>query len=214
MHHRARDITGLQVGYLTALRYAGSNGKSSLWLVRCVCGNEKILEAGELLKMRKRGVKASCGCMKRKTISEKNKKHGMSKHPAFGVWHCMKQRCETPTHPAWKNYGGRGITVCPEWSASFDAFWRDMGPTYRQGLTLDRIDNDKGYSKANCRWATHKTQAANTRNVVLVEGIPAGDWADQHGVKRTTLYYRLAHGCPLEHLADAPDTKRKFRSLI
>ena len=213
MHHRARDLTGLRVGYLTAISYAGSNGKSSLWKVRCDCGKEKQMEASEFMKQKKKGIRASCGCMKRKTIGEKQQKHGMSKHPAFAVWHSMKQRCECPTHHAYKNYGGRGIKVCERWSSSFENFWGDMGPTYKRGLTLDRIDVNKGYAPENCRWATPKEQANNTRNTVYVLGKPLSYWREKTGIGKTTLLYRLNHGCPIEHLFDKPDCSRRFTTL-
>src|SRR5574343_575843 len=115
MHHRAVDITGLRVGYLTALKYHGSDGR------KC-----------------------------RQTLSAKLTGHGMSKHPAYAVWRPMLARCGTPSHPAFKNYGARGITVCARWRKSFENFWEDMGPTYRRGLTLERTNNARGYSPANC----------------------------------------------------------------
>ena len=203
-------MTGFRVGYLTAIRYAGSDGKNSLWLVQCVCGATKTIAASELVKMKKRGVVASCGCKKAETISSRMKTHGMSKHPAWAVWHSMKQRCECPTHKAWKNYGGRGITVCPEWSASFEAFWRDMGPTYKSGLDIDRIDNSAGYSKENCRWATRKENCNNKRKTVFVDGKPLTYWEEKTGIGKTTLLYRLAHNCPRERLFEKPDVRNRF----
>ncbi len=163
MHHRARDITGLRVGYLTAAHYLGSDGRKSLWLARCDCGASVTLPATELLKQANRGITASCGCQRRATISRKRTTHGMSHHPAFAVWRSMIDRCQLPTHHAWRNYGGRGIKVCDAWAQSFEAFWADMGATYQRGLTLDRIDNDRGYAPGNCRWTTYKVQANNRR---------------------------------------------------
>lgn len=120
------------------------------------------------------------------------------------IWKTMRQRCANPNRKGYENYGGRGIAVCPEWD-SFEQFKSDMG--YRPaGKTLDRIDNDKGYSKENCRWADWETQAANRRKPVLVvtpnadstcgvRGVcfvtTTGYWqaSGQRGGKRTTLYY-------------------------
>ena len=210
MHHRAKDITGLRVGYLTALRYHGSDGKQSLWVVRCDCGAEKLMPASEMKKQAARGVVASCGCKRRESISTRRTQHGMSKHPAYAVWRSMCDRCRLPSHHAWHNYGARGITVCERWAASFAAFWADMGPTYRPGLTLDRIDNSAGYSPENCRWATYEQQANNTRMNRMVGDKTAAQLAQELGVKRSTMYYRLAKGVPVERLGEAPDVSRRF----
>lgn len=210
MHHRAKDITGLRVGYLTALRYHGSDGKNSLWVVRCDCGAEKLMPASEMKKKAARGVVASCGCKRRESISTRRTQHGMSRHPAYAVWRSMCDRCRLPSHHAWHNYGARGVTVCERWAASFAAFWADMGPTYRPGLTLDRIDNSAGYSPENCRWATREQQANNTRMNRTVGGKTAAQLAKELGVKRSTMYYRLAKGVPVERLGEAPDVSRRF----
>ena len=200
MHHRAKDITGLRVGYLTAIRYMGSNGKKSLWEVRCDCGVLKLMDPSDLKKQKARGIVASCGCMRRASIAKRRTTHGMSKHPAFAVWRSMLARCERPSHQAWKNYGGRGISVCERWH-QFEDFWADMGPSYRAGLSLERVDNSQGYSPENCEWVTPKAQAANTRKTVILQTpdgpMPLGVAADHYGVKRSTLAYRLDHGWPL-----------------
>jgi hypothetical protein len=85
----------------------------------------------------------------------------MTKHPAYHSWVDMRRRCGNPRRANYSYYGGRGITVCLEWQQSFEAFWRDMGPTWRRGLSLDRIENDLDYCKGNCRWADQVTQMRN-----------------------------------------------------
>lgn len=91
------------------------------------------------------------------------KTHGLSKTKFYTVWAGMKQRCTNPNYAYSKNYGGRGITLCEEWY-KFINFYNDMYPTFRDGLLLDRIDNNKGYSKNNCRWVDWKVQNNNKRN--------------------------------------------------
>jgi hypothetical protein len=131
--------------------------------------------------------------------SQQHKQHGMSKHPAYWVWRSMRDRCRLSTHQAWKNYGARDITVCARWD-DFENFWADMGPTYQPGLTIERRNNNAGYSPENCYWATPKVQANNKRTNRRVE-TPDGEMtvaeaAECSGLGRGTLYSRLNRGWP------------------
>jgi hypothetical protein len=102
--------------------------------------------------------------------------HGMSRgHRVYGVWKTMIQRCHNQKHRAYRYYGARGIQVCLRWRRDFRAFWQDMGAGYKPGLTLDRVDNDRGYCPENCRWTTWRLQALNKRKGKRPDGANCSD---------------------------------------
>jgi hypothetical protein len=143
-----------------------------------------------------------------------HKTHGMSSHPAYAVWRSMCDRCRLPSHQAWHNYGARGITVCKKWEASFSAFWEDMGASYQQGLTLERLDNSKGYSKKNCAWVTSREQGNNRRVNTRIQ-TPWGELtvaqaSRRSGINVTTLLYRIEVGVPPSKMFVKPDLRNRF----
>lgn len=122
----------------------------------------------------------------------------------------MKKRCGNSKSKAYHNYGGRGIKVCDRWLESFENFFEDVGPR-PEGLTLDRIDNDLGYFKENCRWASYKDQANNTRTNKFVEfngkTLSVSQWERELGFVSGTVKQRLYSGWPVERALTVPVRK-------
>jgi len=151
------DLSGKKFGTLTVLRRLQNRGEKIVWLCRCSCGTETAICSGNLK------VVKSCGCLKGfKAGNVVGLKHGGSHSATYKIWVGIKTRCFDTKHHSYQRYGARGITMCDSWRDSFEAFLADMGPR-PDGLTIDRIDNDRGYELSNCRWATMAQQAANRR---------------------------------------------------
>lgn len=136
-------------------------------------------------------------------------KHGLKKHPLYNKWCSMRERCNNPHNGSYHRYGGKGITVCEEWN-DFEAFYEwSIENGWKKGLTIDRIDNAKGYSPDNCRYVSHKEQNRNySRNHLITykgETLCLADWADRFGINRATVLYRIKAGKPLDEVFSEVD---------
>lgn len=186
------DLTGQTFARLTAVhRVPNLAGYGQArWLFKCECGGKKITFGYSVVH----GKTRSCGCLL--TENKPRLKHGRTGTTEFTTWAAIRQRCGNPLSKPFKHYGGRGITVDKRWD-TFEAFFQDMGPR-PPGATLERTDNDLGYSPDNCRWATRLEQVRNRRTTTFYEhegqNLSLQAWAERIGVSYKTLWSRFKVG--------------------
>ncbi len=145
---------------------------------------------------------------------QKREYHGMTRTPEHRSWNNMRSRCLLKNNPSYHDYGGRGITICPEWVASFTQFYADMGPKPEE-TTLERIDNDLGYSPENCRWASRSDQNVNRRSFAMTlthdgKTMSIGSWAKYLGRPLATIYSRIQRKLPIEMIL-SPENFRGWK---
>lgn len=197
------DLTGRQFGRLKVIRpakplkYRGKN--LSRWYCLCECGAYHIVRGHQI----RSGRTKSCGCLAKQVRLTANYRHGLEQHPSYCSWNHMMNRCKYVTNDNYKHYGGRGIQIeDPRW-LDVTNFVADMG-VRPAGTSLDRIDNEKGYCKENCRWATPKQQARNKRTSAYLtfEGKTQtkADWAEELGVSIDYIKHRIKKGWSLEEI--------------
>ena len=218
----AENLEGRIFGELTVIRRNGSNNQNrAMWLCRCSCGVEKTIASHDLKhgtvacghKRREAGlvniIKAQKARepmikeIKDKKASIKKEKQAMKPQPKHRrlakIYEGMNARCYNPNHIAYKNYNGRGISICDEWLNDYYKFeeWA-LNNGYKDTLSIDRIDNDGNYEPSNCRWATPLQQTNNMRNNVIIEidGVAKTlpQWAREYGINKSTIRMRMFYG--------------------
>lgn len=223
--HTGIPLVGRRFGLLTVIATSTKPGtKTGISRCRCDCGVERDFRTTNVCS----GSTLSCGCLTA-ALRSRIDPDAMVRHPLHGVWNGMIQRCTNATTP---NYGARGIRVCDRWASDFWAFVADMGER-PEGTSIDRINNDGGYTcgrcedcylrgaPSNCRWATDKQQAQNTRRNVWIEHngrrMVASDWAKEIGCSRELIRLRLLAGLPIEQVLaplqrPVPEAQRRAMS--
>lgn len=186
---KLKDLTGQKFGRLIVIKRVGTTkGRNAIWLCKCECGNKVEVFGGNLTS----NSTKSCGCLRQEQL----KTHGLSYSNLYPIWIAMKDRCFNCNNKEYHCYGGRGITVCDEWKNNFKSFYNWANKNgYKDGLTIDRINNNKGYSSDNCKWSTMKEQANNksTNNYITYNGEThtLTEWAEKLGIKERVLSNRI-----------------------
>lgn len=192
------DLTGQRFGRLTVIGVDDRDTRKTYFYCQCDCGNVKSVRSDSLIS----GAIRSCGCLKQEQDRinlEANHSHRMSGTRPYWIWQGMKKRCYNPHDIRYDRYGGRGITVSDEWREDFSAFYEwSLQNGYADNLTIDRIDNDKGYSPDNCRWSTMKEQSMNrSTNINIRIGNATKtltEWCEIFSVDSKTVFARYYRG--------------------
>ena len=203
MGNRISIPIGTRYGRVVTLNEVEKRNNRRSFLCLCDCGENVVLRLENL----RSGHSQSCGCLHRDVSREVKTTHGKYGTRAYWTWSTMKARCENPKNKKYHRYGSRGITVCHDW-LKFANFYRDMGDP-PDGMSIDRIDNDKGYFLENCRWATQAEQGNNksTNVVITLDGITKtmSQWAFEKGINVQTVHARVKKGWKVEDIFSSVD---------
>lgn len=193
------DCAGIRFGRLVADYPVGKDKhRNILWKCKCDCGNECIVPAGRL----RGGHTNSCGCLSRDNVIKRNTRNFTTlrskNERLYYRWAGIKQRCTNPNHSRYKDYGGRGITICDEWLFYEPFYAWAMENGYEEGLEIDRINNNIGYSPDNCRFVNRISNSRNKRNNVFLElngrRFTISEWSEISGIDQKIIQKRLKRG--------------------
>lgn len=194
-----QDLAGKKFGKLTAISISHKKDSGAFWHCECECGNKTIVRSAKL----NNGSTRSCGC-----LIGTSGTHLLSKTTEYSIWTNIKTRCYNPKHRYFYRYGGRGIVLCERWSESFENFLADMGPRPSPKHTIDRINNDGNYEKANCRWATMQEQQNNKSSNEHIEYFGVRLTLAEAGrishLKESAIRRRLKLGWTINNAMSAP----------
>lgn len=221
-HKNFIDLTGQKFGRIRVGQFIGrvkfpSGVSATKWRGQCECGNPWEGLGRDLRK----GTTQSCGCLHRE-ITSARVVHGFTRNgihtPEYRAWRSMFSRCSNPKVYNYNNYGGRGIKVCGRWRESFENFLTDMGLRPSPKHSIDRINNDKDYSKGNCKWSTKAEQSRNRRSTVLLtfenKTLCLNEWAAATGLHRSTLRRRIRKGWSVQQVLTEPLFTHKPKTTI
>jgi hypothetical protein len=203
-----RSLIGQRFGRLTVQKRAPNSACGrTMWVCRCGCGQEKIVDGAQLIS----GKTRSCGCLRKEIAKERATRHGKVLTQAYVSYKNAKSRCTNPNNPEFDNYGGRGIRFL---YTSFEQFYTELGEC-PPGLTIGRIDGDDHYRPGNCQWETRQEQANKTRRNRRVAAFRQTknliQWARLFWIDDTTLAARLDSGLsPERALLDQGEMKNRI----
>lgn len=207
---RMIDLAGQRFGRLVVLERTENSPKGEArWLCQCDCGKLHTVTSSYLRNGRSR----SCGCLNKEVAARTRTTHGETESRLYRIWRNMKSRCENPNTKSYKDYGGRGITICEEWRESFEAFhaWA-IANGYRDDLTIDRKDNEGPYTPENCHWATAKEQGINKRDnrriTALGKTQTLREWSEATGIPKSTIQNRIKAGMTPDEALTKPVRRR------
>lgn len=163
---KQNDLTGKRFGRLYVCDLIGKNGRNSVYLCKCDCGNYTEVFQSNLTQ----GKSTSCGCYQKESASERFSKHGKRSTRLYEIYYNMKSRCYNPNNKRYNVYGGKGVTICQDWLDDFMNFYDwAISNGYSDELTIDRIDVKGNYEPCNCRWVNQEQQSNNQRKTIFIE---------------------------------------------